>query len=227
MKGKLKITVDALMILALLFLMGYQLWGDVAHEWAGAGMFLLFLLHHELNAPWHESLFRGRYTPMRAAVLLVDLLLFLAMLGLMASGVLLSNHVFAFLPLQGGAGLARLMHLVCSHWLFVLTGFHLGMHWGMFLGLARKAFGRKQPSRLRQVLLNILGGGVPSTGRQCSSAGGFPDVLFLRTHFAFLDFAEPPLLFYLDYLALLGTFVFLGCSGTKFLRRNRKGGNSL
>ena len=68
MKGKLKITVDALMILALLFLMGYQLWGDVAHEWAGAGMFLLFLLHHGLNAPWHESLFRGRYTPMRAAV---------------------------------------------------------------------------------------------------------------------------------------------------------------
>ena len=51
MKGKLKITVDALMILALLFLMGYQLWGDVAHEWAGAGMFLLFLLHHGLNAP--------------------------------------------------------------------------------------------------------------------------------------------------------------------------------
>ena len=50
-------------------------------------MFLLFLLHHGLNAPWHESLFRGRYTPMRAAVLLVDLLLFLAMLGLMASGV--------------------------------------------------------------------------------------------------------------------------------------------
>ena len=119
------------------------------------------------------------------------------------------------------------MHLVCSHWLFVLTGFHLGMHWGMFLGLARKAFGRTQPSRLRRVLLNILGGGVALYGAASVPPPGFPDVLFLRTHFAFLDFAEPPLLFYLDYLALLGTFVFLGCSGTKFLRRNRKGGNSL
>ena len=69
------------MTLALLFLMGYQLWGDVAHEWAGAGMFLLFLLHHGLNAPWHESLFRGRYTPIRAAVLVVDVLLFLAHAG--------------------------------------------------------------------------------------------------------------------------------------------------
>ena len=103
MKGKLKIAVDALLILVLLFLMGYQLWGDVAHEWAGAGMFLLFLLHHGLNAPWHESLFRGRYTPIRAAVLVVDVLLFLAMLGLMASGVLLSNHVFAFCPSRAAA----------------------------------------------------------------------------------------------------------------------------
>lgn len=227
MKGKLKIAVDALMTLVLLFLMGYRLWGDVAHEWAGAGMFLLFLLHHGLNAPWHESLFRGKYTPLRVVVLVVDVLLFLTMLGLMASGVLLSNHVFAFLPLQGGVGLARLMHLVCSHWLFVLTGLHLGLHWGMFLGLARKAFGRTRPSRLRQVLLNILGGAVALYGSAVFLLRGFPGVLFLRTHFAFLDFAEPPLLFYLDYLALLGTFVFLGYSGTKYLRRTRKGGNSL
>lgn len=119
------------------------------------------------------------------------------------------------------------MHLVCSHWLFVLTGLHLGLHWGMFLGLARKAFGRTRPSRLRQVLLNILGGAVALYGAAVFLRRGFPGVLFLRTHFAFLDFAEPPLLFYLDYLALLGTFVFLGYSGTKYLRRTRKGGNSL
>ena len=33
-----KIIVDVLMTLVLLFLMGYQLWGEAAHEWAGAGM---------------------------------------------------------------------------------------------------------------------------------------------------------------------------------------------
>ena len=75
------------------------------------------------------------------------------------------------------------------------------------------------------MLLNLVGGAVALYGAAVFLRRGFPDVLFLRTHFAFLDFAEPPLLFYLDYLALLGTFVFLGCSGTKFLRRNRKGGN--
>ena len=59
-----KIIVDMLMTLLLLFLMGYQLWGEVAHEWAGAGMLVLFLAHHILNRGWYKSLFKGRYTPM-------------------------------------------------------------------------------------------------------------------------------------------------------------------
>lgn len=38
------------MTLFLLFLMGYQLWGgEAAHEWAGAGIFLLFFLHQGLH----------------------------------------------------------------------------------------------------------------------------------------------------------------------------------
>lgn len=44
-KARLKISTDALMALVLLFLMGYQFWGDVAHEWAGAAMFILFIVH--------------------------------------------------------------------------------------------------------------------------------------------------------------------------------------
>ena len=49
LKAVLKIAVDVLMTGALLFLMGYQFWGDTAHEWVGAGMFLLFIIHHILN----------------------------------------------------------------------------------------------------------------------------------------------------------------------------------
>lgn len=62
-KVKFKIGVDILMTLVLLFLMGYQFWGDVAHEWAGAGMFLLFLVHHILNGNWHKRLLRGSILP--------------------------------------------------------------------------------------------------------------------------------------------------------------------
>lgn len=37
-----------------------------------------------------------------------------------------------------------------------------------------------------------------------------------------LDFSEPAPLFYLDYLAMMGMFVFAAHYGMKFLKRNRK-----
>lgn len=125
-KAKLKIVLDMAMTLALLFLMGYPWWGDVAHEWAGAGMFALFIAHHILNAGWWRSLGKGRYTPARVFQLVIDLLVLLAMLGLMVSGVILSNHVFAFLPISGGMSLARLLHMASAYWGFVLLSLHLG-----------------------------------------------------------------------------------------------------
>lgn len=51
-KQKIKITADALMTVALLLLMPYEMVGEAAHEWIGAGMFLLFILHHILNRKW-------------------------------------------------------------------------------------------------------------------------------------------------------------------------------
>ena len=218
-KAAVKALLDALMLLALLFLMGYQFWGDVAHEWDGVGMFLLFILHHLLNRQWHQNLFRGRFTPSRVLLLTFDLLLFLDMLGLMASGVLLSNHVFAFLDLHGGVGFARLLHMAASHWGFVLMALHLGLHWGMFVGLAGKALRLRQPSRLRRVLLPIVSGGVAAYGLTVFIRRDLPTYLLVRTQFVFLDFGEPVPLFYLDYLAMLGMFVFLAHYGMKLVRK--------
>ena len=218
-KAVAKVVLDVLMTLALLFLMGYQFWGDAAHEWAGTGMFLLFILHHLLNRKWHQNLFRGRFTFARILSLALNLLLFLAMLGLMASGLLLSNHVFAFLHLHGGVGFARLLHMAASHWGFVLMALHLGLHWGMFVGLAGKALRLRQPSRLRRVLLPVLSGVVAAYGAAVFIRRDLPTYMLVRTRFVFLDFGEPVLLFYLDYLAMLGTFVFLAHYGMQFVRK--------
>ena len=107
-----KICVDVLMTLTLLFLVGYHLWGESAHEWAGAGMLVLFLAHHILNRGWYKSLFKGRYTPMRVFQVLVDMLLLVAMAAQMYSGIAMSRHVFAFLPVDSGMALARRLHIL-------------------------------------------------------------------------------------------------------------------
>lgn len=218
-KARLKIVIDALMTLALLFLMGYQFWGDVAHEWAGAGMFLLFVVHHILNWNWYKNLLRVRQTPFRVFQLILDLAVFAAMVCLMVSGIMLSNYVFAFLNIHGGISLARLLHMASSYWGFALMALHLGIHWGIFTGLARKVFRIQKSSRLRSAVLFLIGAAIAVYGATVFLRRNLLTYMLVQTQFVFLDFEESRLLFYLDYLAMMGTCIFLAHSIGRLLRR--------
>ena len=218
-KAVFKIAADLLMTLGLLFLMGYQFWGDAAHEWAGAGMFLLFIAHHILNANWYKSILRGKYSSFRIFQLIVDFLVFLAMIGLMVSGIMLSSHVFAFLDIHGGMSFARLLHMAAYHWGFVLMALHLGMHWGMFMGLVKKALHLKQLSRVRKIMLPVLGFGIAIYGLIVFVRRDLLTYMLLRTQFVFLDFGESILFFYMEYVAMMGTFIFLAYYISMLLRK--------
>lgn len=218
-KGIIKIAADILMTLALLFLMGYQFWGDMAHEWVGAGMFLLFIVHHMLNGSWHKNLFRGKYSPSRILMLIIDVLVFLSMIGLMVSGIMLSNHVFAFLEIHRGMSFARLLHMAASYWGFVLMSLHLGLHWGKLLGMLKKGLRRKENSAPGKFLLPAAGAVAAIWGAAAFVRRDILTYMLLRTQFVFLDFYEPVPLFYLDYLAMMGTFIFLAYYASAFLRK--------
>lgn len=118
MSGKWKRAVDAAMTVALLFLMGYQFWGDAAHEWAEAGIFVLFAVHHILNWRWYKNLFQGKYSLMRIFQVCIDVLALFSMVALIYSSIVLSRYVFAFLPIEGGMALARRLHILGSYWGF-------------------------------------------------------------------------------------------------------------
>lgn len=216
-KMMIRIAVNTAMTALLLALMGYHLWGEVAHEGLGAGMFVLFLLHHGLNVNWYGALFKGKYSPQRVFQTALDFLLCLDMLALMISGVMMSRHVFAFLGLSGGMALARQLHLAGSYWGFVLMSMHLGLHWNMIMGMARKIAKRNMPSPLRIVVAGIAAYGLWAFIRR-----DFPTYLLLQTHFVFFDFSEPALLFILDYLAIMGLFAALAYYGQKLLRSHKK-----
>ena len=177
----------------------------------GAGTLALFLVHHLLNRRWYPALARGPWTVLRRLTALVNGLLLLDMAGLLVSGVLLSNHVFAFLGLTGGTGTVRLVHMAASHWGFLLMSFHLGLHWGGVLARGRRWLALPPPSPRRARIGTLLGAAVAVYGLTVFFRRDFPTYLFLRSQFVFLDFSESPLVFYGDHLALMGTFVFLGC----------------
>ena len=208
-KAKFKLAVDLLMTLALLFLMGYQLWGETAHEWAGAFMLVLFIAHHVLNAVWYRNLFRGKYTGIRILTSAVDLVLLAVMICLMASGIIMSRHVFAFLPISGGMGTARLVHMAACYWGFILMAFHLGLHWGKMLARFRQMSGMDRSSGIRRIVLWIAGVLTAGYGLYAFVTRDLATYMFLRTQFVFLDYSESPISFYIDYLAMMGLFIWI------------------
>lgn len=217
MKAKTKMIIDILMTLGLLFTMGYQFWGDQAHEWVGAGMFLLFIAHHTLNRRWYAALFRGKYTTLRVAQTIVDLLVLAAMLMLMYSGIVLSRYVFAFLPINTGLAMARRLHILGSYWGFVLMSLHLGLHWKMILSRLPKI------NKTYHRIAFCLGGGIAVYGAWAFVKRDFPTYMLLKSEFVFLDYGESVVLFYLDYIAMMGAFIFLAYLGARIAKKRKKG----
>lgn len=242
MNEKQKRAVDVMMTAALLFLMGYQFWGEKAHEWVGAGIFVLFAAHHALNWSWYKSLFRGKYSPMRIFQIGVDILTFLSMAVLMYSSIVLSRYVFAFLPIESGLVLARRLHILGSYWGFLMMSLHLGLHWNMVLGMIKYPSGipgcpksrtktgktkKTVVSRYVHVICFILGLAVALYGAWVFAKRDFGIYLFLKSEFVFLDYEESKILYYFDYLSLMGTCIFITHYIGKILRlfkRKKEGG---
>lgn len=217
-KAIIKIVVDILMTAALLFVSGYQLWSETAHEWAGTGLFTLFIVHHVLNWSWYKNLFRGRYTAMRIFQLAVDMLLLAVMLMQMYSGIVLSRYVFDFLPVEGGLAFARRLHILGAYWGILLMSLHLGMHWNMILGMARKGMKIKSSSKSRTIICVCTGLLIAGYGVFVFMKRDFITYLLLRSEFVFLDYGEPAILFYLDYLSLMGLCIFVSHYISKLCR---------
>lgn len=218
----LKLAVDIGMTAALLLLMAYELVGQAAHEWIGIGMFVLFVIHHILNGSWIRNLLRGRYNPVRIMQTGLVLLILCAMAGLMVSGIILSRHALSFLPIKGGRSFARNLHMLSAYWGFVLMSVHLGFHWSMMMGMAKKLF--PKPSAVRKWVLRILALVIAGYGVYAFIRRDIGIYMLLRSHFVFFDYEEPLVFFYLDYIAVMGLFILIGnyvCVGLRMIGKSR------
>ena len=208
------------MTASLLLLMTYGLIGEAAHEWIGVAMFVLFILHHILNSHWHRNLFKGKCTAIRILQTILVILVLLSMLSSMFSGIILSRHVFQSITIRGWRSFAHNLHMISAYWGLVLMSLHLGMHWNMMMGMARKLVNRKSVIRtwvLRMIAVLIAGYGVYAFARR-----GIGRYMLMLDHFVFFDFDEPIIFFIADYVAVMGLFVFIGHYSAKYLRQIRK-----
>ena len=223
-KQALKITVDMAMTVLLLLLMTYERIGQAAHEWIGIGMFVLFVLHHILNRKWCKALLKGKYTLLRALQTALVAAVLFCMLGSMVSGVMLSRYAFAFLQVNAGHSFARMLHMLSAYWGFVFMGLHLGFHWGMMMGIAKKLF--KKPSVIRKWILRAAAIVIAGYGIYAFIMRDLGSYMLLKNLFVFFDFEEPVILFVLDYIAVMGLFVTISYYFSVCLKKIKRQGEN-
>ena len=215
----MKAVIDVLMTAALLLVMPYSLVGEAAHEWIGVAMFALFILHHVLNRKWSRGLFKGRYTPFRVFQTALVLAVLVCMTGSMVSGILLSRYVFDW-NIRGAGEIAQPVHMFCAYWGFAFMSLHLGAHWRMLLGAARKLV--KKPPELPKWFLPAAAVLVAAYGACAFFKRDLGNYMLLRYHFVFFDLEEPLAWVLLDYAAVMGLFLCAGHYISKMLIRGRK-----
>lgn len=219
---KVRMAADCALVLLLPLLMAYSLVGEVAHEYLGIVMALLFVIHHWVNAAWWKNLFRSKYTAARILRVVVNMLLAIIMVALPISGMMMSRYAFSFLDLNAHASYARTIHLLTAYWGFVLMSFHAGLHGTMFLNMARKAFHISTTSKYRTPVLRIAAGGISAYGVYAFIHRQLAEYMFLKIQFVFFDFTEPLIFFIVDYISVMLLLALIGYYLLQLLQRGKK-----
>ena len=221
LKAKSKLLVDVLMTICLFMLEGFQFFEQIEHEVIGTCILVLFLLHHLLNFNWHKNIFKGKYTVLRTCNLMIDIGVCVTMIIQIVSGILMSYHVFQFIPFHGSMSLVRRCHILGAYWGFIFMGLHLGMHWGMMLNQFRKVLPMKLSKKYS--FFPFIGAClIACYGMVVFVQRDFLTYMLLKSEFVFMDFSESPFLFYLDYCALMGLFIFAAYYGCKYYQSYKR-----
>lgn len=217
-KMKFKIMTDLAMTIVLLLLMTYGLIGEAAHEWLGIAMFALFVLHHTLNCRWSRNLLHRKKDARSILQTTLVILILLSMIGSMFSGIILSRYVFSGGFLSGWQSFARNLHMISAYGGFVLMSLHLGIHWSMIIGMGKRIVRKDSFARTR--ILRTAAVLIAGYGIYAFIYRRIWRYMFLMDHFVFFDFEEPLVRFIVDYMAVMGLFVFIGYYLEKGVHKN-------
>lgn len=217
MKKYIRIIIDIIMFILFIILMGYHITGNNIHEILGVITFLFFILHHIVNIKWYKTIFKGKYNAYRIFMLIINILLFIFMIGIIISSIMISSNVFSFLNIRTTM-FGRNLHMVSTSWAFVLMGIHLGLHLNIMLNRLTK---RAKNSAFEYVyylviFLLIIFGVYAFIDNEL-----WKD-MFLVNEFKFFDYNENHLIFYIKTLAIALSISFITYVILKVVRRYSK-----
>lgn len=198
-------------------LFGYHLWEEPVHEWLGLAFLALIIAHISLNSWWLKKLLSGSYDGFRLFKTGLNLALFVLFCTACITGVLLSKHIFDEFFFHSTADEVRKLHMLSTHWLQIIGGVHLGLHWQPLATMLenRLRLNLDEPSAkiAGKILLPIMWGIISAYGIYAFIERDLLPYLLNQVNFAFFDYDESPLRFYFDFFA-----IFIACAYfTRFL----------
>lgn len=183
MNGKkaLRVALDVLMTVMIVFEMLIQFTGEFLHEVMGFAFFATVLAHVLLSAKWVKSTARaaglGKMTARRTALAVVGILLAVTTVVLGVSSVAISGILASagFTWTLGSYALWKYVHTVSAYALCALVVVHLAMHWVFLASALRVPY---DPSRRRAIsagvntvaALGVVALGATVVGKQLPQA---------------------------------------------------------
>ncbi len=217
-----KPAIDLVMTVIMLVAMANRFTGNTIHELVGVLIFVLFIVHNILNRRWYQTVLnKGKNNVLRILNTAVNLLLLVTMVTLMASAVPISRTVFAFIPVNGGM-IARQIHVLAAYWGFILMSVHLGMHWGMVIGVVSKMTGITGTNHICTMALRIMTVLIAVYGVHASFERDVGSKLILYYTYSYWNFDESAMFFFTDYLSIMGFCICVTYYVSKFVRNREK-----
>lgn len=216
-----RLALDASVAGLLLFALAYFWQGNVAHEWAGAGIFLLLVVHNLFHRRWFAGLAKRQGARSGVFNISLTLVLLAGMLALLGTSLVISETLFAGLRLDDDFS-ARQVHAGIAYWLLIIVAVHLGLRWRLLMGVARQLLGIAQPSAVRTLVLRLIAVGIAVQGVVSMQVLNLRSRLLFQMSLDWWNFERSVAGFFGHCLAIAGLCICLTYYAQQWLQRRQR-----
>lgn len=211
MKTKYKIQVffDAILLVVLLGLMGFHLWGEIYHEWLGVSFFIVTMIHLVFNKHKSKYIFTGERNAFRNVKLVFNISVGIFFMIALISGIMLSRHVVPNIPIHNPSNLVRKIHMTSVYWGVIFASVHLGVHWKLLSNFFMKILNVRNGSFLPKFIMPYVFVLISICGVKNFIQRDISSYLLMKVDFSFFNFDEPKSFFYMGFLSMIVCFSYM------------------
>ncbi|WP_410511207.1 DUF4405 domain-containing protein [Paenibacillus sp. BR2-3] len=117
---------------------------------------------------------------------------------------------------------ARELHSLSAYWGFIFMAVHLGLHWVMVMGAARRLMKNSKPSKVLSIGLRAVGIMIAVYGIYAFFKREVGYNLILHYSYSFWNYDEWAVFFFLDYISMMGLCVCITHYVMKRVQKTQK-----